>query len=470
MINSIKSRATSYARFARLRPFDISTPQGVRDERYRRAILSSITMLLSRSLSMINGLFTIYIISPLFGAERFSAWFVVIAFINFLNLLDMGIPTALVNRSVRIFADDHHGARASVSAIVAILVGLSLLILIFALILAYVAPWNVILKTQDTTLISETRYAALASTPFIIFNIFSAGFSNIVLGMQKGFLASILTGLVNLLGFGSVILASRYAPTLTGMLWASQGILVATPLLLLVYFYRQGLIGFSDLWSAVPREFKQLWSLSRSFFALNVISGITANLDVFLASTLLDPTSVAELVIVQRLFLIYIGLTSIIMSPLWASYADAMVNHDHIFIRKTLIRSFYLSCLLIAVFFIPTILLSGEIFFHWSQGTFSPDRIFVILVAISSAIIIINVGFSYYLNGCGVMRPQIIANIIFAGLVLSSKITFSYVFGLTGLILAGIISTVLANFLTYGLLFRQETFRWFHAGGHPSTN
>jgi Na+-driven multidrug efflux pump len=183
-------------------------------------------------------------------------------------------------------------------------------------------------------------------------------------------------------------------------------------------------------------------------------------LDVFLASTLLDPHSVAELVIVQRLFLIYVGLTSILMTPLWASYADAMVNNDHVFIRKTLFRSLYLAGILILVSLLPSFMFSEKIFFYWSQGTFSPDKYLVFLVAVSAAITMINCAFNYYLNGCGIMRPQVVANIISGLLMIIAKIGFCFAFGLYGIVLAGILSMIVANSLTYGLIYRRETFRW----------
>lgn len=459
MLEILKQKSLSYRRFIRLTEFDQSTPEGERDERYRRALLSSATMVLNRGLSLLCGLFTIYIAVGSLGPERFAAWNTIVMALSLIAILDCGIPASLVNRTAQAAAIDDTRLSHAIASNIIILFAVSVTACLICFVIFLVLPWARLLNTNSPHLIDEVYQSALISAPILFIQIFNTGLSNIVLGLQRGFLTNIIMAFVNLFILASTWLAMYFAPNPAGFMWATQGSSILAICALMIYLVRHYKLNFLSAWRGSLNDFYHIWALGKSYLSINIFVVISSNLDILLASSLLNSQALSELVTVQRLFQVFIGIGTVLVTPLWAAYADAFARSDHHFISTTLWRSLYLSSAVVMMTIPLAIVFSKEIFSVWTQGHIIPDIALVALVAFSATCMIYMNTLSVYLNGCGLLRPQVTANLIHAILAIGLKFLLALHFGIYGIVIGGILAFLGAYGISYLVLFRRLIFR-----------
>lgn len=456
MSNLLFEKYISYKRFLRFSEFDQSTEQGIRDERYRRAMITSGAMLVNRGFSLISGLFTVYIAISGLGAERFGALNTLIMLLSVIGILNLGIPSAFVNRIAQASAEGSAKLDQCIATNLLILFFIAVASSTICFILFFFMPWSIMLNSDDKSLLAEAQWTSLAVIPVFFLQIIHSGLSSIFLGLQRGFFTNVVAVLVSILTFGTILLAMFFASNLAGFLWATQGVSALSSVILLIYLLRIFKFDWFSAYSTLIEEFKKTWTFGRSFLSINVLLVLSSNLDVFLASTLLNPAALSELVTVQRLFQVFLGFGSVMFLPLWASYADAFARRDFRFIRLTLIRSMYAALLFVSLAFPITIYFSADIFSIWTHGEIIPERRLVLLVGLSAASAIFIEAFNIYLNGCGILKPQIRANFIFAILAFALKFGLALGYGIEGIVIAGIISYNGAYLFCYFVLYRRH--------------
>lgn len=462
-IQSYAARVIFFCRFFRLEEFDQSTEAGRNHERYRRALLSSLTMLLSRVITVSAGLFTVYVAAPILGPERIAAWYAIVTFISIIISLDFGIPSAIVNRVVHAKIESE---KALLELFTAGLIAISLIGVILsgvAAILAKILPWSWLLNNSNLELREETGYLALLVAPTLFLQIANTGLTNIFLGLQKAYIANLFAIMSGVLSFLTIYFSLHYMPNAAGMIWAMQGATIGSTLFMLLRLYQIYPLKLHVPLSVFRNELRAAWSIGKPIFLTSFILIVTQNLDVILASSLLDPQAISELITTQRLFTIFMGAATIITTPLWAAYSDAMVRRDYDFIRLTLYRSLYLNGVMIIVGFLPIILFSTEIFTAWTSGTIIPSKSLVVLSAISGAMGVLYIGFNFYMMGCQIMRPQFFTIVLLFVTNCVLKYLGAIYFGVDGLVIGSLFAFVITFGLSYGILFRREVFFWAYA-------
>ncbi len=165
MFNQALEKYRSYRRFLRVTAFDQSTEQGIRDERYRRALLTSAAMLVNRGCSLIAGLFTVYIAISGLGAERFGALNTLIMLLSVIGILNLGIPSAFVNRVAQASAEDDATLSQCIATNLIILFIVALCASLFCFMIFYFMPWQIMLKSGDQSLIMEAQWTSLTVVP-----------------------------------------------------------------------------------------------------------------------------------------------------------------------------------------------------------------------------------------------------------------------------------------------------------------
>ena len=133
----------------RLRPFDVATPKGQSQERYRRAALTALAALASKGLTMLTLLVSVPLTMGYLGAERFGLWMAISALVAFMNLLDFGVGNGLLNRVVEANGrGDPDSVRAAVSSGFFLLCTLAAgLLVVFGLVYPLL-PWPTLFNVQ----------------------------------------------------------------------------------------------------------------------------------------------------------------------------------------------------------------------------------------------------------------------------------------------------------------------------------
>lgn len=73
-VQRILDRARALKGVLRLKPFDTSTAEGRSRERYRRAVLTTLTSVLAKEVTVLTALITVRLAVRYLGTERYGLW------------------------------------------------------------------------------------------------------------------------------------------------------------------------------------------------------------------------------------------------------------------------------------------------------------------------------------------------------------------------------------------------------------
>ena len=211
-------------KYIRRTAFDTSSEQGRTDERYRLALLSASTSVISRAVSMLVMLLTVSLTISYLGAERFGIWMTIASFVGMLTFLDLGIGNALTNKVASSATNSNpEELQRTISGGLGFLFILSLIISSILFGISNILPWNKLIKVNDSTLNAEVKEAILAFSLLFGLNLFSNGIQRVFYGLQRAFEAHIVSIFGSCISLALLLLATRHKAGILYLLAATLG-------------------------------------------------------------------------------------------------------------------------------------------------------------------------------------------------------------------------------------------------------
>lgn len=446
--------------YLRTREFDPSTPEGRQGERYRRGLLTGLANLLSKGSAMIVLIISIPLTLPYLGQERFGTWMTLTSLTVVFSFFDFGIGSVLLNAVARKSGRDCH--RKSLAIIVTngiVLLSAISIVLFFCLnILIFFIKKNTYILDYINFQKSEEVFQSLfAFSAIICINITVSATNKIYLGMQQGYISYLFNTLANSASILILITAPIMKYNIPELVAITFGIQIITSLFLLARMYFNQVIQFNLVRTAHFRKISAHMFRSGSvFFALQFAAVIGWGSDLLLISSLLGPSYAAAFVVAQRLFQFVSQPISLVLQPLWATYAEASVLGDRSYIRTTL---FYSS----AVTFGIALIVSTVLFiFHefilelWIGNEMIVPTLMVLGFAIWTVLESCGIALAMFLNGTAIMRPQLIVTGLFCLITVPLKIFALLNYGLSSVIYATITAYILSVIIPYSTIFRHH--------------
>lgn len=170
--------------------------------------------------------------------------------------------------------------------------------------------------------------------------------------------------------------------------------------------------------------------------------------DNLIVSHLLGPEEVTKYNVVYRYFSIVTIAFSVVMAPFWSAITDAYIKNEMNWIRKKMLSLFYI---LIGGFFLALFLalISKWVFAFWINDNFVVSSLFVALMALYVVSMAWLNMFSFFSNGIGKIRMQMLVYITAAVLNLPLSYYFAKTLdmGISGVLVATIICVNLINII-----------------------
>ena len=447
-------RLKKYFRFS---SFDKTTASGREDERYRLAMFASIANILSRSFSMLVMILSVSLTLDYLGAERFGIWMTIASLVGALSFLDLGIGNSLTNSVAEAATKlDKKILRSAISGGMMLLLLVAIFVAIILNCIYFLFPWNDIFKSQwatDGTEISNAIYVFIWLFSFLTF---TTGAQRVFYGLQRGYEAHIAAIIGSICSLTGLYFFSQMKAPIPYLLISMMGGTILANALLIGMLLLRGLLVLADMPRNLILEAKKIIRPSGLFFLLQIGTMAAWGADNLIVSSTLGATSVAIFSITQRLFLISSQPIGIVNASLWPAFADASSSGDKDFIRKTLFRS--LSFTFIFSFLLLTLVLltSDYLIDKWTSGTIVVPFAFLVVYAAWSLIESFANSFAMFMNGCGIMRPQIFGLVTLVLISIPLKFVLIDSFGLIGMQLGFLIFFVLNILFWYGIIFRQS--------------
>ena len=444
-------------KYLRLSPFDTSSEQGRSDERYRLAFLSMVANILSRGTSMLVMVFTVSLTVRYLGAERFGVWMTIASFAGMLTFLDLGVGNALTNKVAQAAAqNDPHALQQTVSGGLGFLfaVGCAIGVLLFGL--AQALPWDRLIKVQDSVIAAEILNTVAVFCVLFGFNIFTNGIQRVFAGLQRAFEAHAFSIAGSCISLCALWVAATQQAGIPYLLAATLGIQSLVNLGLLIVLARRGQFVMRLIPSHVRAEAPHLLNIGGLFFILQIGTMVGWGADSLIISSTLGAVQVASYSIVQRLFQFVSQPLSILNAPLWGAYADAHSRAEKSFIRRTLKVSLIGTSGLCLAGTVVLLAFGERIVDLWTENTVRIPL--VLLGAYGSWAILDATGnaLAMFLNGCGIVRAQVVTVLIFVLASLPAKLFLISKFGLVAMVAGQALIYLLVTSASYGAIFRKQ--------------
>jgi O-antigen/teichoic acid export membrane protein len=448
------ARVKKYFRFS---PFDQTTSSGRSEERYRLALFSSIANIVSRAFSMLVMILSVSLTLGYLGAERFGVWMTIASLVGALSFLDLGIGNSLTNRVAETSNSlEQKYLRSVIGGGMMLLLIVSIIVAIILNGAYFFLPWHDIFKSQWGGNYVEISDAIYLFIWLFCTLIFTSGAQKIFYGLQRGYEAHIATIIGSFCSLFGLYLASLSKASIPYLLISMMGGTILANLLLIGLLIIRGQLSIKSLPDNLLLEAKKIVRPSALFFLLQIGTMAAWGADNIIISSVLGATSVAVFSVTQRLFLISSQPITIVNSSLWPAFADASSSGDKDFIRRTLFRALLFTFICTSILLI-LVLSAGEFLINkWTSGEIVVPFTFLIAYAAWSFLESIANSFAMFMNGCGIIKPQIFGLITLLIIAIPLKFLLIESFGLVGMQVGFLIFFVVNIVFWYGIVFRRS--------------
>jgi O-antigen/teichoic acid export membrane protein len=423
-------------------------------ERYRRAVWTGATSVLSRGASLLSSLASVPLTIGYLGTQRFALWMTINSLLVMLLFADLGLGNGLLTAiSESHGKDDARMARKYISSAFFMLLSMGVGVLVALGIFYKIIPWAKVLGVHPGIAFGEA--APAAAVFFICFacNLPLGIVQRIQIGFQSGYTSNVWSGLGALLGFiGVLVCVYQKAGVPWLILSVGFGPIIAT-ILNGVQLFRSR----PDLCPA-RQDFewpllKQLLTVGSGYLILQMALAMAVGSDNFVIAHLLGPDAVTEYSIAMRIFTIVPLLLSMLVTPLWPAYGESVARGDISWAIRALKRSIVATAGLTLLAAVVLTLTGRWIITLWvgdrfHQGPWLLSGMGLWMVVNALAVVI-----SIFLNGINRIHVQVFSAIAIAVSTLAIELLAAPKIGLPAIIWSTDISYILFALIPIAIFF-----------------
>lgn len=399
----------------------------------------------------IIGILMVPMMLQLLSKEEFGIWQTLSSILAWLYFLDIGLSNGFKNLFTQAIAQNEMDkANRYLSTTYAILILSSLFfILIFELINPFL-NWGQILNFEFHSI---PDFAIIIQFVFISFAFkLALSILNTALASNQQYSASTVIELIT----NIVVICFLYfqirlqLPSLFLVALTSS----ITPILLLLlasfYYFKFGsLKAFAPAWRNIDFSLtRNLFGKGIQFFFIQIAFVLMFTANNIIVAQLFGPEQVAELSVVNKYYSIPMMAFIIVLGPFWAGFTEAYYKNDIVWVQLTIKR-------LLLIWFLFLILIWTMYWFfepisvYWLGANFKASSRLVFYYAIFASVVTFNNIFSYFLNGIGKVRVQLIGAVFLGIISIPLSIYFCKLpyFEADGVLVANIVCLSLGLFL-----------------------
>jgi O-antigen/teichoic acid export membrane protein len=266
------------------------------------------------------------------------------------------------------------------------------------------------------------------------------------MGLQRGYLANIWTGLGNGLSLAGIILALEHGAGLPTLCLIFVGCPLVTGAANVVsWLWRMaprspvnGAEGGMDERGLAERGMdsglpKQMLLVGLQFFLLQATAALIGGMDPLIAGHILGARSVADLSVAQKPFEVVSIFLVLLSQPLWPAYREAIVSRDVRWVRWTLLRALTAALLLSGIAAITMGFAGRYLISVWAGPNAHPSTMLIVGYGIANVVTTLLTQASFFLNAMGKINFQLAILAPAAVVALILKFSLTEHFGLAAI-------------------------------------
>lgn len=409
-----------------------------------RAKKNIVAMFLLRGISIICSLIVVPLTIDYVSTYEYGIWLTISSLIAWLSFFDLGIGNGLRNKFIEaVEKGKHRLAKIYVStayAIISLVVGTVWLI---ATIAVFFIDWPKVLNASVSLNNELIWTVVIVVTNFSV--LFILGLNRILLNaVQKPAIASAFDTVTQvLLCLVLLILVHNTSGSLVYLALAMGGTSLVVLLTSNIWTFNHYLKRYRPSLRAVRfRMAKGIMSMGLMFFFIQIIAIAFYQTNNLIISHFVGPSEVTVYNIAYKYMQVLSMIFTILITPFWSAYAEANVNGDYAWIRNTTKRLIQIVAG-IALLGIAMVAVSPWFYNIWLQGSVTVPFVITVLVFGFHICNIWSTLWTQLLCGFGKIRLQVICSTLCCASYLPMGILGCKHYGLTGLLVASLISFAL---------------------------
>lgn len=429
-----------------------------RRERGRRLALSVATSIVTKPLAIVISLVTVPLYIRYLGTERFGLYEAVLGLATWLSLSNLGLGLGLTNRLVECHvAEDREKARQYVSTMAVASLAIAIVAATGWTLLSFAIDWGSFFSVTSELARQEAGVVVLLTGLLTLLGMAVRLTPAIYNAYQESHRNNLWDGVIKAITLAAAcaIVATPFG--LPGVVVAMLGVPALVGLVNTVYFF-----GWEKPWlRPALRHFKYahlrtLVSQSLALLALQASVVLIYQSDKFVIGALLGADAVTPYAVLGRVYLTAYGMYTLVLTPLWPAYGEALQRGDVAWVKRTQILSMLVGMGL-SVACGLVLLTTGSTIIAWWTRTDT--------IEVSSNLIIATAGVfllrpwvdsrSIVLNAAGVVRPQVYAFAAYAVAALVLAVVLVPRYGAAGAAWGSFIGGVLTVGWSYPLMLRS---------------
>lgn len=343
------------------------------------------------------------------GEYKNGIWLTISSLLLWIDNMDIGLGNGLRNKIAEYMAhDEFERTRSLISSTFAMLTCIIIpVLLILLLLIALTDPYWIF--NASPSKVDHLDQVLMATVTLVCTSFIFKLIGNFYMGMQLPAVSNLLIALGQTLALiGTYIVLGSGSHSL--MLIALVN--TVSPLIIyLLAFPYTFLYKYPHLCPSLKliklKEAKAVIHMGVQFFIMQISSVVLFMTSNILISNLFSPTMVTPYQITYRYFSILLVIFSVICMPFWNATTDAYQKNDIAWIRNAT-KKLRLMTVGILICLIVMIALSDIVYAIWIDQQTVIDLKMSIMMAAYIFILIYSMRYSYFINGIGKLRLQLI--------------------------------------------------------------
>jgi len=430
------------------------------DERHRRIALSAIAAVFAKVMGLLGIVVSVPAALGYLGPERFGMWTTFSSAIALVGFADLGIGNGLLNAVAEAKGrGDVSRLRQDIASGVASLTAIAVVLACVFLAVHPFIPWVRLANIQSDQAAREAGPTMLVLGLLFCAGIVTTAVQRVEAGLQEAYIANVWQAVGSLLGLCSLLTAVHLRAGLPWLAFAQSGVpLVVTSLNGAVFYRRRRDLFAGLLHSAAADAARRIVRRGLLFFVLQLNFAIGFTSDNLIVSQALGAQSVAMLSVPVRMFAMIGTIVMMFLMPLWPAYGEALASGDRRWVRQTLIRSLAATACASALAAAALAMFGREILALWVGHQVEAPTLLLVALAAWSVLECCGSALAMFLNGCNVVREQVVVSTVFALTSLAIKIVLVPRLGVAGIPIGTICAYVVTTVIPYALIVPRLSF------------
>lgn len=399
------------------------------------------------------------------GEYQNGIWLTISSLLLWIDNMDIGLGNGLRNKVAEYMAhDETERTRRLISSTFAMLTCIIIPVLLILLLLIAVSdPYGVL--NAEPSKVSHLDQVLMVTVTLVCTSFIFKLIGNFYMGLQLPAVSNLLIALGQTLA-----LVGTYIVLWSGSHSLMHIALVNTATPLLVYLIAYPITFYYKYPQLRPafslinlKEAKEVVNMGAQFFIMQISSVVLFMTSNLLISKLFSPSMVTPYQITYRYFSVLLVAFTVICMPFWNATTDAYERNDIEWIRQAT-RKLRLMTIGILVMMMVMVVISPWVYDIWI-GDITIDFRMSIVMATYIFILIYSMRYSYFINGIGKLRLQLIftvsAAIIFIPLAyLATQWTHNIIWFMVVMCLVNIPGLIINHIQFHKLINGKATGIW----------